>query len=105
MPENKLVFRTRCAITVIDYDKCEPAQAQTLNPACGFACVKADRIYDRSILKIDGCRPVLANTPEATEKNSNESLSWEYACRAVGRNAISITVDYPGLAEHRAKNH
>lgn len=103
MGENKLVFRTRCTTTTIDYDKCEPALTGTMDPKCGFACVKADRTYDRNILKIEGCRPVLANTPEATVKNSNESLSWEYACRAVGRNAIRITVDYSGLEEYRAK--
>jgi len=103
MGENKLVFKTRCTTTIIEYDKCEPAMAQTLNPSCGFACVKADRTYDRNILKIEACRPVLANSPEATMKNSNESLSWEYACRAVGRNAINITVDYPGIEEYRTK--
>jgi hypothetical protein len=102
LPDNGLVFKTRCASVVIDYDKCEPDQEQTLNPKCGFACVKADRMYDRSILKIEACRPVLATTPEAAEKKSNESLSWEYACRAVGRNAISITVAFPGLEEFRA---
>ena len=104
LPDNGLIFRTRCAQVVIDYGKCEPAQMQTLNPKCGFACVKADRMYDRSILKIEACRPVLATPPEVAEKKSNESLSWEYACRAVGVNAISITVAFPGLEEFRATN-
>ena len=104
MAENKLVFRTRCTTTTIDYDKCEPAQRGTLTPDCGFACIKADRMYDRSVLKIQDCRPVLAGSPEAVAKQSNESLSWEYACRAMGRNAINITVDYPGLEEYRMQN-
>ena len=103
MSENRLIFRTRCATTTIDYGKCEPAQAKTLNPICGFACVKADRMYDRNILKIEAHRPMLANTPADTEKKSNESLSWEYACRVAGRDAIKTTIDFPGIKEFRKK--
>jgi len=103
MGNNKLAFRTRCTTIVIDYDKCEPAKENTSEPSCGFACVKADRMYDRSILKIEGNRPVLAVSEEAAQRMSNESLSWEYACNAVGIGAIEITVDFPGIEEYREK--
>ena len=102
MSENKLEFRTRCSTTIIDYDICEAAKENTPNPSCGFACIKADRMYDRNILRIDNNRPVLAVPEEAAQKMSNESLSWEYACNAVGIGAIEITVDFPGLEEYRS---
>ena len=103
MNGNKLEFSTRSMTTIIDYDKCEPAKNNTSNPSCGFACIKADRMYDRGILKIEGNRPVLAVSEEAAKKMSNESLSWEYACNATGNNAIEIIVDFPGLEKYRKK--
>ena len=101
MGNNKLKFRTKCMTTIIDYDKCEPAKNNTSTPSCGFACVKADRMYDRSLLRIEGNRPILAVSEEAAKRISNESLSWEYACSAVGINAIEIIVDFPGLEKYR----
>ena len=103
MAANKLGFRTKCATTVIDYNICEPAKNAESNPSCGFACVKADRMYDRNILRIEKNRPVLAVSKEAAEKMSNESLSWEYACAMAGPGAITITVDFSGLEEYRKK--
>jgi hypothetical protein len=105
MKENMLVFRTRCTKVTINYDECEPAIKKTIMPECGFSCVKADRIYDRNILKIEGYKPVLAKKPEDVEKSSNESLSWEFACKAEGKNAINIEVDYPGLEDLRKRNN
>jgi succinyl-CoA synthetase beta subunit len=101
MGGNKLEFTTRCMKTTIDYDKCEAAKNNTSRPSCGFACVKADRMYDRGILRIEGNRPVLAVSEEAAHKMSNESLSWEYACNAVGVGAVAITIDFPGLEDYR----
>jgi succinyl-CoA synthetase beta subunit len=103
MGGNKLEFATRSMKTTIDYDKCEPAKNNTSNPSCGFACVKADRLYDRGILRIEGNRPVLAVSEEAAHKMSNESLSWEYACNAVGMSAVAITIDFPGLEAYRKR--
>ena len=103
MGGNRLEFRTKSMTTIIDYDKCEPAKTSTAAPSCGFACVKADRMYDRSILRIEGNRPVLSVSKEAAEKMSNESLSWEYACNAAGMSAIEIIVDFPALEEYKKK--
>jgi len=103
MGSNTLEFRTRSMTTIIDYDKCEPARNNTSAPSCGFACIKADRMYDRSILRIKGNRPVLAVPKEEAKRMSNESLSWEYACNAVGVKAIDIIVEFPGLDEYRKK--
>jgi hypothetical protein len=103
MTAEKLTFETICTTVTIDYSKCEPAINSTSNPKCGFACVKADRLYDRNILKIEGNRPVLAVSPEEAKKRSNESLSWEYADRVTGNHAIEIKVKFPGLEEYRKK--
>lgn len=89
--------------TTIDYTKCEPAVKNTSDPGCGFACVKADRMYDRGLLRIDGNKPVLAPSEEVAKRISNESLSWEYACNASGNRAIRIDVSFPGLKEYRNK--
>ncbi len=103
MSSSKLEFETKCAKVVIDYSKCEPAKKNITDPKCGFACVKADRFYDRNILRIDGNKPVLALPKEDAKSRSNESLSWEYACNMTGNNAIEIAVDFPGLEEYRKK--
>jgi hypothetical protein len=87
----------------IDYSKCEPSRDGTAEPQCGFACIKADRMYDRSLLRIEANRPVLAVPPEAAQKVSNESLCWEYACRIAGPGAIGIEVDFPGIKDYRRK--
>jgi len=98
MEGKKLVFRTRSMTTLIDYDKCEPAKKNTSTPSCGFACVKADRMYDRSILRIEGNRPVLAVPEETAQKMSNESLSaWSVA----GPGGITIVVEFPGMEAYR----
>ena len=102
MPDT-LEFTTKTMKVIIDYQKCEPARKNTPAPSCGFSCVKADRMYDRGILKIEGNRPVLAGSPEDAQKNSNESLSWEYACNCTGNRAITIRIPFPGLRQYREK--
>jgi len=103
MSDEKLVFETLTTTVTIDYTKCEPALKNTSNPDCGFACVKADRLYDRNMLKIEDNRPVLAVSPEEAKKRSNESLSWEYADHTTGNRAIEIKVHFPGLGKYREK--
>jgi hypothetical protein len=96
-----LSFETKCMKVKIDYSRCEAVRSQSANPGCGFACVKADRMYDRSILRIEGNRPVLAVPTEDVKKISNESLSWEFACNQTGNSAIEIIIPFPGLEEYR----
>ena len=105
MAEDRLEFETRTMKVIIDYGKCEPAMKNTAEPLCGFACVKADRMYDRGVLRVESNRPVLATSREGVKKNSNESLSWEYACRATGNEAIQILIPFPGLKGYREKMH
>lgn len=105
MSEDRLEFETKTMKVVIDYTRCEPARENTDHPHCGFACVKADRMYDRSVLRIERNRPVLAGSPEDARKNSNESLSWEYACRSTGNDAIRILIPFPGLKPYREGMH
>ncbi len=101
--EDVLEFTTKTMKVMIDYRKCEPARENTSAPSCGFACVKADRMYDRGVLRIEGNRPVLAGSPGEAQKNSNESLSWEYACNRTGNGAITILIPFPGLKQYREK--
>ena len=100
-----LEFDTKCMKVKIDYGRCEAALKNTSEPGCGFACVKADRLYDRNILKIEGNRPVLAIPSSEVKRVSNESLSWEYACDMTGNHAIEIEIPFPGLEDYRKKMH
>jgi hypothetical protein len=98
----KLEFEARKIKISIDYMRCEPAQKNTTSPRCGFACVKACRLYGRNILKIEGNRPVLAVAdPEEIKRLDNECLSCEYHCGMQGTDCIQIKVPLPGIEEYR----
>jgi len=102
MEKGKLEFEARTAKITIDYSRCEAAIKNTPNPACGFACVKACRLYGRNILKIEGNKPVLAVTDvEEIKRLGNECLSCEYACWAHGTGCVSIELPLPGIDEYR----
>jgi hypothetical protein len=104
MAENKLEFKAKTAKITIDYSRCEPALSNTSNPSCGFACVKACRLYGRSILKIEGNKPVLVVTePAEIERLDNECLGCEYECMIHGKGCISIELPLSGLEEYREK--
>lgn len=93
MTENILTFRTRKSRIDIDYSRCIAAGAHTSTPSCGFACVKACRLYGRNILKIEENRPVLAVTEAAEiERLDNECLACEYNCHRHGSDCISIDI-------------
>jgi len=77
----------------INYDQCIAAAGNSSTPACGFACVKACRLYGRNILKIENNRPVLAVTePKEIERLDNECMSCEYHCQQKGSGCIHIDV-------------
>ncbi len=102
MSTEPLKFEAKKINIHIDYTRCEPATRNTSTPSCGFACVKACRLYGRNILKIEGNRPVLAITdPEEIKRLDNECLSCEYHCWHEGANCIRIEVPLPGLEEYR----
>lgn len=104
MGKDKLVFEARKIKITIDYSRCEPAIRNTAQPSCGFACVKACRLYGRNILKIEGNRPVLAVTePEEIKRLDNECLSCEYHCWHKGTNCIRIEVPFEGIEAYREK--
>jgi hypothetical protein len=99
---NQLTFEAKKIKIAIDYSRCEPAMKDTSDPSCGFACVKACRLYGRNILKIEGNRPVLAVTdPDEIKRLDNECLSCEYHCWNRGTNCIRIEIPIPGLDEYR----
>jgi len=93
MGGNKLRFETRKTKITIDYDRCLPAKGNTPEPLCGFACVKACRLYGRSILRIEQNRPTLAVADEEEIKRlDNECLSCEFNCERYGAGCISIDI-------------
>lgn len=104
MGNNTLSFEVRGVKITIDYDRCEPAKHNTPNPSCGFACVKADRLYGRNALKIENNRPVLTNPdPKEILRLCNECLGCEHDCEVHGTNCISIELSVPGLSAYRKK--
>jgi len=104
MQENKLRFEARTAEITIDYSRCEPAIKNISNPSCGFACVKACRLYGRNVLKCEGNKPVLSvSDPEEIKRLDNECLGCEYGCWAYGEGCISIVLPLAGLEEYRRK--
>ena len=103
MPD-KLEFKARRAKITIDYRRCEPAITNSSSPSCGFACVKACRLYGRNVLKIERNKPVLAVTdPAEIERLDNECLGCEYECMMHGTGCISIEVPLVGIEEYRRK--
>ena len=95
MGEAHLCFETRKTKIRIDYNRCIPAKENISNPSCGFACIKACRLYGRNILKIENNKPVLAVTDEEEIKRlDNECISCEYNCERFGPGCISIEIPF-----------
>ena len=93
MVSDNLEFETRKTRISIDYGKCIPVTENRSDPSCGFACVKACRLYGRNILKIEDNKPVLAVTdPEEIKRLDNECISCEYSCRNEGTGCIQIEI-------------
>ena len=102
MAADNLRFEAKKIRVTIDYKRCEPATENTSNPSCGFACVKACRLYGRNILKIEGNKPVLAVVDlEEIKRLDNECLSCEYHCGVRGTRCISIEIPLAGIEEYR----
>jgi len=95
MCDTRTVFDTRKTTITIDTSRCLPAKDGNSNPRCGFACVKACRLYGRSVLRIENNRPVLAIAdPEEVKRLDNECLACEYHCELRGTGCISIEVHW-----------
>jgi len=88
---------------IIDYSRCEPATKNTSTPSCGFACIKADRLYGRNVLKIENNKPVLAIPPQETARLCNECLGCEHDCEFYGSKCIQIILPLSRLEEYRKK--
>jgi hypothetical protein len=102
MVTEKLEFDTRKIHITIDYTKCEPAQSGSPKPKCGFACVKACRLYGRNVLKIENNKPVLSVAgAEEVARLDNECMSCEFNCEMHGTGCIHIDVPLPGLEEYK----
>jgi len=102
MAADRLEFEVKKIKVIIDYSRCEPVTKNTSQPSCGFACVKACRLYGRNILKIEHSKPVLAVTdPEEIKRLDNECLSCEYHCWLHGTSCINIEIPLMGIEEYR----
>lgn len=78
-------FRTRTAEVIIDTASC-------IAPDCGFACVKACRLYGRGILKIEEGKPALAVSPQEAIRLDNECLACEIHCSWYGSGVVQVKV-------------
>lgn len=65
--------------------------------------MKADRLYGRSVLKIEGGRPALAVDHDETARLCNECLGCEIHCELRGSSVIKMNLPLPGLDEYRRK--
>jgi succinyl-CoA synthetase beta subunit len=92
-----LSFASQTGKVVIDLSKC-------IAPRCGFACVKGDRWYGRSCLKIEGGKPALAGSSEQLKRLCNECLACEVECKLHGGKAITIELPLYGIDEFRRKH-
>ncbi|MEM1551002.1 MAG: ATP-grasp domain-containing protein [Candidatus Bathyarchaeia archaeon] len=93
---NVLQFEFETGKVIIDLSKC-------IAPACGFACVKADRWYGRSCLRIEDGKLSLTGTSEQLKRLCNECLACEVVCELYGGKAIKIDLPLYGLIEFRKK--
>ena len=105
MSSNILEFSIRTGKIIIDLNKCEPAVQKTSNPSCGFACIKADRLYGRSVLRIENNMPVLAVPPQEAARLCNECLGCEYECEFHGSKCIEIHLPIVELDEYKKKKY
>jgi len=92
-----LSFETETGKVTIDIDKC-------IAPACGFACVKADRWYGRGCLKIEDGKVSLAGDSNQLKRLCNECLACEVECELHGGRAIKVELPLYGLEEFRRKH-
>jgi hypothetical protein len=104
MPAEQQLFEIKTGVITIDYSRCQPATQNTASPACGFACVKACRLYGRNVLKIENNRPVLAVTgADEIKRLDNECLACEYACWSQGSGCIDIQLPIAGLEGYEGR--
>ena len=77
----------------IDYEKCKDCE--------NYACVKACSLFGRSILRVEGGKPVLIS--DDANKRCIEDLSCELYCQAYGNKGLVIVLDMFGLQKYRHK--
>ena len=75
--------KLRTGKLIIDYSKC-------IAPKCGYACIKADRIFGRGVLKIENGLPKIALSLDEVARVCNECLTCEIYCEFFDGKAIKI---------------
>lgn len=85
-------FRFRTGRISIDHEACLK---------CGtYACVKADRLFGTSVLRIQDGSPVLAVSPEDAQRTCNECMACEIYCQFSGNRGLRMKLDTIGLEDH-----
>lgn len=85
-------FRFRTGEVVIDHKKCMKCKTYT--------CIKGDSLFGRSVLRIQGGKPVLTTSFEEAQRTCNECLTCEIYCQSHGNKGLKINLDTFGLEEY-----
>jgi hypothetical protein len=88
-------FRFRTGEVIIDYEKCRKCDT--------YACIKADSLFGRNVLRIHDGKPQLATSFEDAERICNECLACELYCQAYGNKGLIIKLDMFSLDEYKKK--
>ena len=84
-------FSFATGTVTIDYEKCKDCD--------NYACVKACSLFGRSILRVEGSKPILIS--EDAGKRCIEDLGCELYCQAYGNRGLKIELDMFGLEKYR----
>jgi hypothetical protein len=90
-------FEIKTGTIKIDHRKCVQCDTK--------ACVKACSLFGSNILRLVDTKPFLAPSLEDTKKGACiEDLSCELYCWKDGKQALTIELPIPKLAEFRSKS-
>jgi hypothetical protein len=82
-------FRFRTGEVLIDQSAC--AECET------HACLKADRLFGTSVLRLQNGKPTLALSAEDAVRVCNECLGCEIYCQMYGNKGLVIRLDGIGI--------
>ena len=84
-------FRFRTGEITIDHGACASCETH--------ACIKADRLFGTSVLRLQERKPVLALSLEDAMRVCNECLGCEIYCQMYGNKGLVIRLDGLGSDE------
>ncbi|MEM3404685.1 MAG: hypothetical protein QXJ17_09130 [Nitrososphaeria archaeon] len=87
----RIQFRT--GEILIDFEACRACK--------NYACIKADRLFGTSVLRLQDGKPVAAVNPDEFQRVCNECLGCEIYCQLFGNKGLTIKLNSIGLEEYR----